>query len=86
MSAQNDPRRPTGGDVEPMYYYRRRLTARELLPAVGFAVGASLVVFYLTKLFLERTPLETTGTGSERPRLILHRSSPSGIVRNSGRR
>jgi hypothetical protein len=39
------------------YYYRRPLTARELLPAVGAGVGAGLAVFYLARLLLQRTPL-----------------------------
>ena len=39
------------------YYYRRALTARELLPAVGAGVGVGLAVFYLARLLLQRTPL-----------------------------
>ena len=39
------------------YYYRRALRPREMLPAVGVALGAGLVVFYLAKLMLQRTPL-----------------------------
>ena len=86
MSAQSDPRRLTSAVTEPKYYYRRHLSVRELLPAIGAAVGASVVVFYLTKLFLERTSLEAADGASETPRLTLHRSSKSGIPRNAGRR
>jgi hypothetical protein len=37
------------------YYYRRRLTLRDQLPAIGVAVGAGLAAFYVTRLFLQRT-------------------------------
>ena len=55
MSATRDPRRLSAGST---YYYRRRLGALELLPAIGVGVGAGLAAFYLTRLLLERTPLE----------------------------
>jgi hypothetical protein len=46
------------GDLPPAeYYYRRDLEFRELLPALGAAVGAGLVVFYIARLFIQRTPL-----------------------------
>ena len=86
MSAQSDPRRPRSAVTETKYYYRRSLSVRELLPAIGAALGAGVVVFYLTKLFLERTPLEVDSHASEPPRLTLHRSSSSGLSRNAGRR
>ena len=41
------------------YYYRRHLGAKELLPAIGAAVGLGLVGFYLARIFLEKTPIET---------------------------
>lgn len=39
------------------YVYRRSLAPRELIPAVGVGVVAGLVAFYVTRLFLQRTPL-----------------------------
>lgn len=39
------------------YVYRRMLAKRELIPAVGIGVAAGLAAFYVTRLFLERTPL-----------------------------
>lgn len=39
------------------YVYRRPLSARELLPALGVAVVTGAAAFYVTRLFLERTPL-----------------------------
>lgn len=47
---QRDP------DVE--YSYRRPLRLRELLPAVGIGIGAGLFAFYITRLLLQRTPLQ----------------------------
>ena len=86
MSAQSDPHRSTSAVAETKYYYRRSLSARELLPAVAAGVGAGVVVFYLTKLLLERTPLGLDSIATESPRLTLHRSSASDIARKSGRR
>ena len=60
MSAKSDPRAERLPRVTPAgteYFYRRALSARELLPAVGVAVGAGLVAFYLARLFFQRTPL-----------------------------
>jgi hypothetical protein len=42
----------------PSYYYRRQLSAAELLPAVGVGIGAGVAAFYLAKLMLQRTPLD----------------------------
>jgi hypothetical protein len=50
------------------YYYRRELTVRELLPAVGLAVGAGLAAFYLARILLQRTPLAPRRSASARAR------------------
>lgn len=87
MSAQNDPRRDAVNVAEPKYYYRRQLGPRELLPAVGAAVGAGLAAFYLAKLFLERTQLVVESNDDDAPHLTLHRSSkPVSPARDAGRR
>jgi hypothetical protein len=39
------------------YYYRRKLGVRELLPAIGIAIGAGMFAYYVTRLLLQRTPL-----------------------------
>jgi hypothetical protein len=39
------------------YVYRRRLSHRELIPAVGAGIVTGLAAFYVARLFLERTPL-----------------------------
>ncbi len=54
-SEQPPPRRRDAGAE---YYYRRPLRLRELLPAIGVAVGAGLLAFYVMRLLLQRTPLK----------------------------
>ena len=39
------------------YVYRRGLTGRELIPALGAGLVTGLAAFYVARLFLERTPL-----------------------------
>ncbi len=39
------------------YVFRRSLGGRELIPAIGAAIVTGLAAFYVTRLFLERTPL-----------------------------
>jgi len=87
MSAQSDPRHAEALDVDPKYYYRRSLSVRELLPAVGAAVGAALVTFYVVRLFIERTPLNPAPRADDAPRLALHRLGRSSVTaRTLGRR
>jgi hypothetical protein len=47
------------------YTYRRDLEPRELLPAVGVAVGVGLAAFYAVYVLLQRTPLDISGTGRD---------------------
>ena len=92
MSAQSDPRRAEAVGVDPKYYYRRSLTARELLPALGAAAAAAAATFYVVKLLIERTPLHAEPAARERSpyrnRLRLHRPDvdEAPAVRNVGRR
>ncbi|MBC7790622.1 MAG: hypothetical protein H7Z74_11800 [Anaerolineae bacterium] len=39
------------------HYYRRDVSARELMPAIGAGVFAGIAAFYVTRLFLQKTPL-----------------------------
>ena len=39
------------------YVYRRPLSGRELIPAIGAAIVTGAAAFYVARLFLERTPL-----------------------------
>jgi hypothetical protein len=48
------PSRMTAGGE---YTYRRKLSLRELLPAIAVGVGAGLFAFYVTRLLTQRTPL-----------------------------
>ncbi|HLV25843.1 MAG TPA: hypothetical protein VKZ41_05995 [Gemmatimonadales bacterium] len=41
----------------PSYYYRRKISPAEALPAIGAGLGTGLAVFYIARLFLQRTPL-----------------------------
>ena len=92
MSAQSDPRRASALGVDPKYYYRRSLTVRELLPALGAAAAAALATFYVVKLLIERTPLGADPAARQRSakrnRLRLQRSEmdESSLARNLGRR
>ena len=97
MSAQSDPRRSEAFDADPRYYYRRSLSARELLPAIGVGLAAGLATFYVASLFIERTPLrarvhdiEGPSEGQRRrPLLELRRqgrSSARSVDKNLGRR
>ena len=77
MAQQVDrPPRPTAR-LEG-YVFRRPLSGRELLPAIGAGIVSGLAGFYVARLFLERTPLlpeerrlhkhHATGTTARRTR------------------
>jgi hypothetical protein len=58
------------------YSYRRPLTPRELLPAIGIGVGAGLVAFYVARILLQRTPLRPERRPStQRPKPVIRRSA-----------
>lgn len=63
MSAKSDPRDESAGAE---YSYRRTLSGGELLPAIGVAVAAGVVAFYVTRLFLQRTPLSARAATASR--------------------
>lgn len=44
------------------YVYRRDLETAELLPAMGVGLGVGLAAFYVARLFLQRTPLDVSGS------------------------
>ena len=48
---------PISPQIADEYNYRRSLTPRELVPALGVGVGVGLVAFYIARVLLERTPL-----------------------------
>ena len=43
------------------YYYRRRLSAKDMLPAIGAGIAAGLAGFYVVQLLIQRTPLVPEG-------------------------
>ena len=52
-------------DAESEYYYRRPLAFREILPALGIGVAVGMFAFYVTRVLLQRTPLDV----ERRPRV-----------------
>ncbi|MEP6493183.1 MAG: hypothetical protein ABJF01_10935 [bacterium] len=63
MPAKSDPRNDI---ADSEYFYRRSLSVRELVPAIGIAVATGLVAFYLTQTLMQRTPLEPDLVASRR--------------------
>jgi hypothetical protein len=69
---------PAGPPIAPKpYYYRKRLSLTEQLPAVGVAIGAGLAAFYVARLLLQRTPLERSARIAS-PGRALERAHPRG--------
>jgi hypothetical protein len=63
MLAKSDPRDDSGGSE---YFYRRSLSVRELLPAIGVAVAAGIAAFYVARVVTQRTPLAPELVASRR--------------------
>jgi hypothetical protein len=59
-SSDESPLRPR--DERASYSYRRKLGVAELLPAIGVAIGAGFLAYYVTRLLLQRTPLTVDRT------------------------
>ena len=57
--------RPREAPPATAYTYRRHLEPAELLPAAGVAVGVGLAAFYVAWVFLQRTPLDISGTARD---------------------
>ena len=55
------------------YYYRRRLGAKDLMPAIGVGVAAGLAAFYVVQLLIQRTPLVPQGELTRAPATPLKR-------------
>ena len=43
------------------FYYRRTLSGRDLLPAIGVGIAAGILAFYVSRIYLQRTPLVPAG-------------------------
>ncbi len=63
-SSDKSPPRPR--DERASYSYRRKLGVSELLPAIGMAIGAGFLAYYVTRILLERTPLTLDRTTDSR--------------------
>jgi hypothetical protein len=63
MSPTPDPR----PDERESYYYRRRLSGRDLFPAVAVGIGVGIIAFYVARLLAQRTPLRDA-SAMPRPR------------------
>ena len=68
------------------HYFRRSLALKEQIPAIGAAVGAGVGVYYLARLFLERTPLQVARDVREREDAAKDLEPPLeiGVERRSG--
>lgn len=60
------------------YYYRRRLSATDLMPAIGVGVATGLAAFYLVQLLIQRTPLVPKEALAQEPEPPEPRSGPAG--------
>ena len=78
MPAKSDPRPVLDGDeaderAGSRFYYRRRLSGRDVLPAIGVGVAAGILAFYVAQIYLQRTPLVPAGKRDElaRPKRLI---------------
>lgn len=60
------------------YYYRRRLGATDMMPAIGVGIAVGLAGFYLVHLLVQRTPLVPSSAPVSEPRLPDAKSGPAG--------
>jgi hypothetical protein len=72
MTAKSDPRVVAVDN----YYYRRSLSARELLPALGVGVAAGAVAFYLARIMMQRAPVTVEGLTRSKRRTSSSRALP----------
>jgi hypothetical protein len=65
------------------YYYRRRLTLTEHLPAIGAGLAAGAAGFYVARLLLQRTPLRRDDRIAQLGRRgeVYHRPRPERAAR-----
>jgi hypothetical protein len=72
MPAKSDPRAVAVDN----YYYRRSLSARDLLPAIGVGVAAGALAFYVARIVLQRAPVTAEGFSLSKGRTSLPRVLP----------
>ena len=66
MPANPEPRRA----ARETYYYTRRLSGPELLPALAVGVGAGLLGFYVARLLVARTRIMDEAAPRRGPRRL----------------
>lgn len=67
-----------GVNLSEDYYYRRRLSAADLAPAIGVGIAVGLAGFYLVQLLIQRTPLVPSEALAREPAPPERRSGPAG--------
>lgn len=67
--------------LEPDYSYRRRLSATDLVPALGIGLAVGLAGFYVVRVLLQRTTLVPPAE-----RVAVIKQTPSDIYRRSRKR
>jgi hypothetical protein len=75
---ENLPGPLEGVNLTEDYYYRRQLSAAQLMPAIGVGIAAGLVGFYLVQLLIQRTPLVPPDALAHEPEPPEPRSGPAG--------
>ena len=64
MLAKSEPRAErerAGSGSGSQFYYRRTLSGRDLLPAIGVGIAAGILAFYVAQIYLQQTPLVPAG-------------------------
>jgi hypothetical protein len=75
---ENLPGPLEGVNLSEDYYYRRHLSAADLMPAIGVGIAAGLAGFYLVQLLIQRTPLVPPKVPAHEPERPEPRSGPAG--------
>jgi len=75
---ENLPGPLEGVNLSEDYYYRRQLSAADLVPAIGVGIAAGLAGFYLVQLLIQRTPLVPPEALAREPAPPEPKSGPAG--------
>lgn len=75
---ENLPGPLEGVNLSEDYYYRRHLSAADLVPAIGVGIAAGLAGFYLVQLLIQRTPLVPPEALAREPEPSAPTSGPAG--------
>ena len=67
-----------GVNLSDDYYYRRHLSAADLVPAIDVGIAAGVAGFYLVQLLIQRTPLVPPEALAREPEPPEPTSGPAG--------